>query len=427
MPKKQAVVVIHGIGEQRPAETLRNFVKSILRDKTKYWNKPDSISGLFELRRFTAKSTSSAPITDFYEYYWAHRIRDTRFRHLLGWFLKLLFRKPNNVPQKILPIWIIAWLLLVISIILFLTGLMPVFLPEQDANTSSLISSAITFLILFVFKYFTLQYVGDAARYLDPSPDNVVHCQKIREEGVKLLDKLHKTKKYSRIVIVGHSLGSVIAYDIIKQLWVKYNTLHNKPSDISQESLKRLEKIGMNLKSLKKPPSPEEIEDYHAAQIDLWQEQRKYGNPWLITDLITLGSPLAYAKLLLACSEEEFTNRKDQRELPTCPPVNEKNAFSYNLQPYDTDEGKRTLRVLNHAALFACTCWTNLYFPGDIVGGPLQEVFGNGILDKPVFVEGFRWKSYLPFSHTWYWKKESAIECLRRSMKLDSKSLLRDI
>lgn len=53
---KQAVVLVYGIGEQRPMDTVREFVKSVWvkdqgLDNTRYWNKPSEISGSFEHRR----------------------------------------------------------------------------------------------------------------------------------------------------------------------------------------------------------------------------------------------------------------------------------------------------------------------------------------------------------------------------------------
>jgi len=70
--------------------------------------------------------------------------------------------------------------------------------------------------------------VGDAVRYLTPSPQNIDSRYKIRQKGVDLLKKLHEKKDkkgnplYRRIVIVGHSLGSVVGYDIITNLWHDY-------------------------------------------------------------------------------------------------------------------------------------------------------------------------------------------------------------
>ena len=105
------------------------------------------------------------------------------------------------------------------------------------------------------------------------------------------------------------------------------------------------------------------------------------GKPWLVTDLITLGSPLAHAQLLLARTQKELRNRQNERELPTCPPIPDNRTFSYRLT-YDVAGEKRTIFVLHHAAAFACTRWTNLYFAarwgffGVLVGGPLRQIFG---------------------------------------------------
>ena len=48
---------------------------------------------------------------------------------------------------------------------------------------------------------------------------------------------------------------------------------------------------------------------------------------------------------------------------------------------YEVQGEKRTIKVLHHGALFACTRWTNLYFPGDFISGPLASVFGRGVQD----------------------------------------------
>lgn len=68
-------------------------------------------------------------------------------------------------------------------------------------------------------QYFLLSYLGDAARYLSPSPRNISLRQQVRANGIKLLRHLHASGRYDRIVVVGHSLGSVIGYDILKHYW----------------------------------------------------------------------------------------------------------------------------------------------------------------------------------------------------------------
>ena len=109
---RQAVVLIHGIGEQRPMETLRAFVKALVEHdptneaprgsslgeahensgaprahRSLYYSKPDRLSGSYELRRLKLHRVKPGeikslpeglnvnwPETDFYEYYWAHQM-----------------------------------------------------------------------------------------------------------------------------------------------------------------------------------------------------------------------------------------------------------------------------------------------------------------------------------------------------------------
>jgi hypothetical protein len=98
---RQAVVLIHGIGEQRPMETLRAFVSAFLEDGT-YHSKPDMLSDTDEMRRLKlrkfvaddpAKSTNPDwPETDFYEYYWAHQMYGTTISHVVSWLRRIMFR-----------------------------------------------------------------------------------------------------------------------------------------------------------------------------------------------------------------------------------------------------------------------------------------------------------------------------------------------
>jgi len=85
----QAVVVIHGMGEQIPMDTIKGFVHAVWQTDdsitpnrfphpTEVWSRPDGRTGSLELRRITTReSVPSAPEfpagvrTDFYELYWA--------------------------------------------------------------------------------------------------------------------------------------------------------------------------------------------------------------------------------------------------------------------------------------------------------------------------------------------------------------------
>src|SRR5262249_17250683 len=71
---KQAIVVIHGMGEQVPMDTLRGFVRAVwetdseitkndLPNPAEVWSKPDLRTGSLELRRITTRQ--SIPSANF--------------------------------------------------------------------------------------------------------------------------------------------------------------------------------------------------------------------------------------------------------------------------------------------------------------------------------------------------------------------------
>jgi len=209
-------------------------------------------------------------------------------------------------------------------------------------------------------------------------------------------------------VVVGHSLGSVIGYDILTFAWSLFNEEGDKTKPHPE-----LNEIEESIK--------EGVLDccvYQTKQKKLWRELSQNGNPWLVTDFITLGSPLAHADILIGEDLQDLKSKQSQRELPTCPPVLESGKFSF---PTKDDQ-----RVLHHAAVFGPTRWTNLYFParglifGDLIGGPLQGLFSWGICDREV-------KTSLRgglLSHSFYWKQKkgqetaSHIAILRASLNL---------
>jgi hypothetical protein len=401
-PLRQAVVLIHGIGEQRPMSTLRGFVAAILchEPSPRVYSKPDQMSKSFELRRLVAAESRSRPATDFFEYYWAHHMDKNALKDLWHWLRDILFRSPYAVPSKLRLIWTLSWILILASCILFVRSRLNN--ADTGRGTSSLASLLIggTFVVL---QGFAISYLGDAARYLSPHPNNIAVRQKIRSEGLALLTRLHRCGKYDRIVLVGHSLGSVIGYDILTHLWISYHTSLSKVDKPKQRGLDHLQKVG---RKLSQASSPSQIAEFQQAQLDLWRECRQYRCPWLVTDFVTIGSPLTHAVLLLAHDAKDFEARRRQREFPSCPPVEDDKSYAYCFR-YKFDGQPRSMRVLHHAAPFAVTRWYNLYVPtklgllGDLVGGPLRPVFGPGILDVPV-LDG--WKRFFPLlSHTRYW------------------------
>jgi hypothetical protein len=91
-------------------------------------------------------------------------------------------------------------------------------------------------------------------------------------------------------------------------------------------------------------------------------------------------------------------------------------------------------RVLYHAAPFAVTRWTNIWFPprwgifGDWFGGPVAPVFGAGIADRPVPCKA-RWGWVPGYAHALYLKPKSnddpVVVELHKAMDLASTEWLR--
>jgi hypothetical protein len=394
--------------------TLRRFVSHVLpaseNNRSRLFSKPDTMSQTFELRRLSAEQSRRRPATDFYEYYWAHHMQGTKLRHLWPWIRAILLRRPTNVPKQLRPLWALSWLLAVAATLLVVAGR----LETGSGAASSWVGLGLGALFAVV-QGLSINWLGDAARYLSPLPPNIAARHAIRAEGVAFLKQLHESERYDRIILVGHSLGSVIGYDILTIYWSQVNACHNKPDRARQRALDQVEELGRGLHS---KSSDEELAAFQRAQRALWQEQRQLGNPWLISDFVTLGSPLAHADLLLATGRSDLRTRQEQRELPRCPPVGDllrRNStverYHYKVE-YTVDDKPRSIRVLHHAAPFAVTRWTNIFVPirfgllGDLVGGPLREVFGYGIRDVAV-TDG--WHRFVPvLSHTRYWLGRTA-------------------
>jgi hypothetical protein len=423
---RQAVVVIHGIGEQRPMSTLRGFVANVLpaseANRSRLFSKPDRMSQTFELRRLSVEQSRRRPATDFYEYYWAHHMQGTKLRHLWPWARAILLRRPANVPTRLLPLWTLSWVLGVAAIVLLVSGSL-----EPGSGSASSRAGLVLAAVFSVVQALAINWLGDAARYLSPLPANIAARHAIRAEGLAFLEQLHLSGRYDRIILVGHSLGSVIGHDLLTFYWSQVNARHNRPDRVRQRALEQVERLG---RSLNARSTANDVTAFQGAQRALWHEQRQLGNPWLITDFVTLGSPLAHADLLLASGRSDLEMRQTQRELPKCPPVGELprrrstvERFHY-LVKYIVDGQPREIRVLHHAAPFAVTRWTNIYVPirlgllGDLVGGPLRDVFGHGIRDVAVSEGLLR---FLPMlSHTRYWRGRAVARRADRITSLQS-------
>lgn len=477
---KQAVVVIHGMGEQLPMETLRSFVDTAWasdaslvdrgkpdpnsgggRVKNAYWSKPDRRSRSFELRVIATESGKNRKRTDFYEFYWAHLMVDTTWEQLRAWVFELMLRNPfTKVPRAVLPLWLLLWLIGIVAALGAAYALRP---GAENATWLGAIAAALFSAALGWFvSGFLVRYFGDVARYVRPKPANVARRQEIRENGVRLLESLmglredgsvDPRREYDRIVVVAHSLGTIIAYDILSHAFARINTLSKQSADkpAAQDARVALEAM---IRDALAGRVPWDLDAFQTAQAAAAKELAAAGNPWIVSDFVTLGSPLTHAEFLIARDRAHLTEAKAQRILPCCPPTLEYDGqtklrhFTYrpwSVEKIGKDNDPAAPRLPHHAALFAYTRWINLYSPyrfvawGDVISGPVGGAFG---LEDGTTLRGIRDIAVLPeldanerpvagarrpfFTHTKYWREQAAtdgiaahhIRALRAAMRL---------
>ncbi len=478
---KQAVVLIHGMGEQIPMETLRSFVDTVwvtdqgliseerpnsdtdeAREENAVWSKPDKRNRSYELWRMTTEKAADGTRTDFYEFYWAHLMHGTTWEHLKAWLMDLLVRWPSRVPGDVKHAWRLMWAAAIGALFYMIYSALPIsdirqcLTGECDpsaCNASGLcwtwvkpILSALVVIVAGFAATVLLKYFGDVARYVKADPVNVARRQEIREKGVELLETLMglrdadkpksdedateppANKDYKRIVVVSHSLGTIVAYDILKHTFARVNLMMDAQPGRKQPQRHAMEEM---LRTAIANGDELNLDAFQEQQGKCLEEMIGEGSPWIVSDFVTMGSPLTHAEFLMAYDEADLREQQDRRILPTCPPMLEwdgktkRHHFSY--RPPSVGGTKAQARVAenfrypHHAAHFAFTRWTNLYskskriWLGDIISGPLRDTFD--MKAGEVRLKGVRDIAVLPqrgensivrgripfFTHTKYW------------------------
>lgn len=382
-----AVLLIHGIGEQRPMTTLRGFVDGLYAgDKPRLYAMPDQADVSFELSTLIKAGdrvqVPPIPQIDFYEGYWAPDARGTDISHVKSWGRQLLLRKPSSVPSRLRGVWLVAWFL--VAVVIGLTALGTGLAIAEGTWWAAAISYVAAALTGAATRWVTSD-LGDAARYLDDRPANVEMRQTIRTRILKVLNYLHDCGRYDRIVVIGHSLGGVIAYDAVRLLW------HRRVSrDRFEVDENRVASAADALLSASKKDHDRALTDFRAAQRDLAGKLAAERVPssdesfpgtvpsWLVTDLVTVGSPVAYPSLFFTNPKVGLARQVVERNTPTCP-----SQITDELgHPYSFIALSRN-RYVHHGAVFAAARWTNIFAPADFVGGPIG---GLGLGSKDVQV-----------------------------------------
>jgi hypothetical protein len=450
------------MGEQRPMDTIKAFVKAVwetdavitannLPHPKQVWSKPDIRTGSCELRRTTTRESipsESFPHgvrTDFYELYWADLTAGSTWDQFTGWVGGLLLRPLSRVPPGVRLAWVALWIATLAVIAIAILAALPA---EVWRKIGADWLAEWHWLLAFVaaasgaalHKIATATF-GRVVRYTKADPANIAARQAVRDRGLNLMNTLHESNHYKRIIIVSHSLGTMLAHDLLSYCWA----LREAPRRIAETSpefdaLCELERAAAAVDGPN--PAPAALHQYYEAQRRLRVALSARPAPlahdpqadprWLITDFVTLGSPLAHADFLIAASAEDLARRKFERELPQSPPLREEldgklpvgaDFKTSKLISFPPPAAPHVWE-LHHAAPFAVVRWINIYdtaslvFRGDIIGGPLVKPFGPAIID--IDLKSLRGQSR-SFTHTKYWEIDDEpihIDVLRRAVNL---------
>lgn len=335
---------------------------------------------------------------------------------------------------------------------------------------SSLLRSIVSVTLLLVGPLVSVRAlggIGDAARYLSNRPDSIEEKDQIIKQTTDLLAALHEWDstrnryRYERIVVIGHSLGSVIGYEAITAYWTQiYAQLRmsangSAPEVLRTRATEEVEHLisplvddhpfvgGTLFADSKNEPRTAE---YRVCQ---WRLAETLMTPlpnqplasncgkaparWAITDFVTIGSPLAYADVLLSSDVKALRDRQSNRAFPTCPPIAQRLGDGLEALRFALEDNGR---ALHHAAVFAAVRWTNIAHRLDLIGGPLVGLFGNGIQDEIVEPRNRKERAALCFgvvgsllanTHSKYWdetKSDGDARILQRDLVAQRPRLL---
>ncbi|MFC3327147.1 hypothetical protein [Mesorhizobium cantuariense] len=433
-PRKlgQAVVIVHGMGEQRPMDTLRGFVQAVWSHDparapfyahvadpvdpagakiNQSWITPDSRTNSYELRRITTPYDVDGRRTDFYELYWADITQGTTRGRLAAWVTNLLWRKPGDIPRDARKLYL-ATLFVVIVVLGATVALATSVWQQYISLAAGLLVTILASFIIWSVDRFGLPYFGDVAAYVRAEAATVEKRALIRDRGLRLLKRLMMDDGYDRIVLVSHSLGSMIAYDLLQILWADFRPrkLEAIRDKAKLKAIRAIDKATLVADGSAWPDSLDDLAGFRRDQWELYRQLRSGDadhRPWKISDFVTLGSPLTHSEFLVTHNLAEFRRGIAERLFSACPPIPEGAAAGGTVlyQEGRSPSGKPQ-RAVHHGAVFAATRWTNIFdrgngwLTGDPISGPMTENFGPGVENVQVELRGSLGRA---FTHTLYW------------------------
>ena len=331
--KRTAIVIIHGIGQQSPFETLDPFVQS-------FWNVLETqhpgrtVTGSHRVAKrddwvenYVSLSLEGSDISlDFYEYYWAYQMeREISFPEIVEWLVRtsegardfyddnraLAAKYEGQGPfsdGRFAERWYLkqfGWPLRIVSLLYPLVDLSAIPVIGKLVHALSTKAGGVI-----------VDYIGDIAIYTTTDEKSKHYAVRRR-----ILDALVGQLKlllpaYDSVVLAGHSLGSVIAFDALNRVNVHMNA---------------------------------GLMDHHFSDR--------------IAGLVTFGSPLD--KIAFFFRERTLKQYWIRRQVLS-------HFHGYRHRDLDLDDSGRPLSNPIAPLLDAGSKWINFWDPHDHVSGPLD-------------------------------------------------------
>ena len=263
-PKEDtAFLIIHGVGPHKPFEALDDFAGNFLhalQARIKKVDKNLKVKCRHEVLRHNdwIESYIAAYVDgiegmrrlDFYEYYWdCYMTRDITVRELIDWVDKISnggkyfyrYQMPHLAKQYGKD-----------KVDLFNDG-------EFQGYAALLNRSVVIQLLIRLITYSPLRFIAERLSQWASLKDLVIYTtsdvrsqnyeirRKILDGAVEELKLLLKSDwRYDQIIVVGHSLGSVIAYDALDRIQQDMN-VPNDPKAVPTSKIKGLVTLGSPL------------------------------------------------------------------------------------------------------------------------------------------------------------------------------------
>ena len=254
---RNAVIVIHGIGEQFPLQTLDNFSQTFKKALNNFY-KPKGCDYRFIHRQanfelpaerelwienyISIEAGPDYPVFDVYEYYWAHQMTDqATIDDVIKWLNKAsknasrrysngtikenIEERRDKDQEPTVKKFYDSNNEFVSDCFIRSIGLGTIIWFLIRALETTLLSRVPFFYNLYKFlkakaEETIVKYIGDAVVYTttDRKMRHYDVRKKIIYDARLFIELLLKNPKYNAVFIAGHSLGSVIAYDVLARI-----------------------------------------------------------------------------------------------------------------------------------------------------------------------------------------------------------------